>query len=83
MGAWSHLSIRVKGQTGDAVGVDVPQDGDGLHGVGVPDTDEGVLPHLTRRHLDLIRMDGETERETGGRRGGATRVFIYLFIYEK
>ena len=45
--------------------VDVPQDGDSLHGVGVPDTDERVLTHLTRRHLDLIWMDGQTERQKG------------------
>lgn len=43
--------------------VDVPQDGDGLHGIGVPDTDVRVLPHLTRRHLDLIWMDRQTDRD--------------------
>lgn len=57
-----HLSVRVKGQTGHSVRVDILQDGHGLHGVRVPDTDERVLPHLTRRHLDLIGV----ERQAGG-----------------
>lgn len=39
--------------------VNVPQDGHGLHRVRVPDTDEWVLTHLTRRHLDLVRVDGQ------------------------
>lgn len=60
-----YLSIWVKGETGDSVCVDVPQNGHGLHGIGVPDTDVRVLSHLTRRHLDLIWMHGQTERQTG------------------
>lgn len=44
------------------MGVHVPQDGHRLHGVRVPDTDVRVLPHLTCRHLDLIRMHGQTEK---------------------
>lgn len=45
------------------MGVDVPQDGHSLHGVSVPDTDVRVIPHLTRRHLDLIWMHGQTETD--------------------
>lgn len=52
------------------MGVHVPQDGDRLHGVRVPDTDVRVLPHLTCRHLDLIRMHGQTEK---GRRRSQQR----------
>jgi len=45
------------------MGVDVPEDGDSLHGVRVPDTDVRVFAHLTCRHLDLIWMDRQTETE--------------------
>ena len=60
MGVRAHLSVGVEGEAGDPVRVHVPQDGDGLHGVGVPDADEGVLPHLARGHLDLIRVQRQT-----------------------
>ena len=58
----SHLSFCIKGQTGHAVGVDVPQDGHCLHAVGVPYADEGVFPNLTGGHLHLVRVDGQAAR---------------------
>lgn len=60
----AHLSIGVKAETGHSVRVDVPQNGHGLHRVGVPNADVRLLPHLTRRHLDLIWMHGQAGRDT-------------------
>ena len=54
-----HLSVGAEGQAGDPVSVNVPQDGDGLHGVAVPDTDERVSAHLTGGYLHLIWVEGQ------------------------
>lgn len=52
----AYLSLKVKGQAGDSVCVDVLQNGHCLRGVGVPHTDVRLLPHLSGGHQHTLRM---------------------------
>ena len=58
----SHLSVRTEGQAGDPVRVRVFEDGDGLHGEGVPNADERVLAHLSRGHQRPFRVQSQTKK---------------------
>lgn len=52
----AYLSLKVKGQAGDSVRVDVLQNGHCLRGVGVPHTDVRLLPHLSGGHQHSLGM---------------------------
>lgn len=56
----SHLSFKVKSQAGDAVGVDVFEDGHRLHSVGVPHADVRLFAHLSCGHQHTLRMQRQT-----------------------
>lgn len=54
----TYLPLKVKGQAGDPMGVDVLQNGHCLRGVGVPHADVRLLPHLPGGHQHAFRMQG-------------------------
>lgn len=54
----AYLSLKVKGQAGDPMGVDILQNGHCLRGVGVPHTNVRLLPHLSGGHQHTFRMQG-------------------------
>lgn len=56
IGSQQYLSFKVKGQAGDAVRVNIFEDGHSLHSVGVPHTDVRLLAHLPRGHQHTLRM---------------------------
>ena len=56
MGPRTYLSLQVEGQTGDAVGVRVLEDGHSLHCVRVPHADVRLLAHLPRGHQHALRV---------------------------
>lgn len=62
------------------MGVGVPQDGDGLHGVGVPDADVRIFAYLTGGHLDLIWMHRQAEGDTNGQGETVNVLFFTLSI---
>lgn len=51
-----YLSLKVKGQAGDAVRVHILEDGHRLHSVGIPYTDIRLLSHLSCGHQHTLRM---------------------------